>query len=60
MDVTVTKKDIEEIESNYDKLAGWLCNNFVSPIAVMVILQATADKVDEIRSYLTEEDEVND
>ena len=54
--VSIDKQDLKEIESNYEKLAGFLTSNFVSFPACAFVLQSIIDAVDEAKEQLEEKE----
>lgn len=57
MEIEIINEDLDEIERNYDALASWLVNKFVSPMAVLFVLQTIKDAVDKVRVAISEEEE---
>lgn len=48
--VELTKKDIQEVENNYNKLSEFLVNNYTSFNACAFILQVVQNAVKEIKN----------
>ena len=55
MTVDIDKEDLEEIKNNYDDIAKFLLNKFVSFNAAALCVQSILDKVEEIENNLKEE-----
>lgn len=50
MTIELTERDIQEIEDNYNKLSGFLVNNYTSFSACAFILQTIQNAVEKIKN----------
>lgn len=56
MTIEIDSRDIEEIENNFDDLAGWLTEHFTRFGAQAVVLSAVIEKVEELKEELAKEE----
>ena len=56
MELEITTKDLEEIESRYSDLGAWLMGTFTSGAAPLFILQSVMDAVDRARAAMSGEE----
>ena len=54
MNMELDINDLNEIERNYDGLAGWLTNHFASFSACAFVLQTVMNAVDEAKEQLND------
>jgi len=54
LSVSVDKQDLKEIESKYEKLAGFLTSNLTSFPACAFVLQSIMDAVEKAKEQLGE------